>query len=296
MDRVLLTGASGFLGWNLAKQLSGRFQIYGTYLDHPVSFPGVEAVAFDLTDLPKIPKLCEAVRPQVIIHTAAYSNPDYCESNHNEALKMNTFATRELAKAASKLSCRLIYISTDFVFDGKKGNYSEADTPEPVNFYGKVKLLGELEVTNNCGHYVTLRIGTLYGRGNGVRKNFFETIEQQILERQTIPCLVDQYRTLLFVEDAVKAIDQFVSDRRLKGLFHLGGPEKLIRYEFAEKLCATMNASRRLLKKQFLADAGLTAARPKDCSLNSSKILQALNLKLTPTNTAIDGLRQNKRK
>jgi len=290
MEKILITGISGFLGWNLARRLTDKYHIYGTCLDNPVSIPGVETFTFDLSDWSKIERLCQAVNPTVIVHTAAYSNPDYCELHHKEALTLNTFATRELAKSANRLGSRLIYTSTDFVFDGKRGDYSEADDPAPINYYGKTKFLGELEITNHCSHYVTLRIGTLYGRGNGVRPNFFETLEQQLLAGKKPSCIVDQYRTFLFVEDAVQAISQLIGEKTLKGLFHLGGPEKASRFQFAEKLCAVLGAPASLIDKVRLADSASAATRPPDCSLNSNKIKKALSLNLSSISQALDRL------
>jgi dTDP-4-dehydrorhamnose reductase len=287
METVLITGVSGFLGWNLACRLKSQYRIYGTYLDHQVSLPGVETLAFDLSDLSKIPRLCETLRPSVIVHTAAFSNPDYCELHHKEALTLNTFATREFAKATSRLGSRLIYTSTDFVFNGEKGDYSEADDPAPINYYGKTKFLGELEIMNHSSHYASLRIGTLYGRGNGVRLNFFEKLERDALAGVKLPCIVDQYRTFLFVDDAVLAISHFVADKRLKGLFHLGGPERVNRYEFAERFCSIAGVSVEVLQKIRLDEAGFAAVRPRDCSLNSSKITKALNRTFTPLDAAL---------
>ena len=287
MEKILITGISGFLGWNLVHRLKNQYQIYGTCLDNPVSIPGVETFTVDLSDWSKIERLCQAVNPTVIVHTAAYSNPDYCELHHKEALTLNTFATRELAKSANRLGSRLIYTSTDFVFDGKRGDYSEADDPAPINYYGKTKFLGELEITNHCSYYVTLRIGTLYGRGNEIRPNFFETMERQLLAGKKPSCIVDQYRTFLFVEDAVQAISQLVSEKALKGLFHLGGPEKASRFQFAEKLCATLGAPASLIEKVRLAESASSAARPPDCSLNSTKIKRALELKLSSITEAL---------
>jgi dTDP-4-dehydrorhamnose reductase len=290
MEKILITGISGFLGWNLVRRLKDEYRIYGTSLDNPVSIPGVETFTFDLSDWSKIERLCQAVNPTVIVHTAAYSNPDYCELHHKEALTLNTFATRELAKSANRLGCRLIYTSTDFVFDGKRGDYSEADDPAPINYYGKTKFLGELEITNHCSHYVTLRIGTLYGRGNGIRANFFETMEKQLLAGKKPSCIVDQYRTFLFADDAVHAISQLIEEKTLKGLFHLGGPEKASRFQFAEKLCAVLGAPASLIDKVRLADSASAAARPPDCSLNSNKIKKALSLNLSSISQAFDPL------
>ncbi|MGH9426775.1 MAG: SDR family oxidoreductase, partial [Terriglobia bacterium] len=210
--------------------------------------------------------------------------------HHKEALTLNTFATRELAKSANRLGSKLIYISTDFVFDGKRGEYCEADDPAPINYYGKTKFLAELEIMNHCSQYVTLRIGTLYGRGNGIRPNFFETMEKQLLAGKKPPCIVDQYRTFLCVEDAVRAISKLIEEKSLKGLFHLGGPEKASRFQFAEKLCATLRVSVGLIEKVRLADSTSAAARPPDCSLNSNKIKKALDLNISSISQALDQL------
>src|SRR5439155_4862065 len=110
-EKILITGISGFLGWNLAHRLKDQYHIYGTCLDNPVSIPRVEVFAVDLADWGKIERLCQTVNPVAIVHTAAHSNPDYCERHRKEALTLNTFATRELGKAANRLGCRLIYTS-----------------------------------------------------------------------------------------------------------------------------------------------------------------------------------------
>jgi dTDP-4-dehydrorhamnose reductase len=290
MEKILITGISGFLGWNLVQRLKDQYHVYGTSLDNPVSIPGVEAFTFDLSDWSKIERLCQAVDPAVIVHTAAYSNPDYCELHHKEALTLNTFASRELAKAANRLGSKLIYTSSDFVFDGRRGEYSEADDPAPINYYGKTKFLAELEIMNHCSHYVTLRIGTLYGRGNGIRPNFFETMEKQLLAGKKPTCIVDQYRTFLFVEDAVQVISQLIAEKTLKGLFHLGGPEKASRAQFAETLCATLRVSVSSIEKVRLADFPSAAARPPDCSLNSNKIKKTLDLNLSSISQALEQL------
>ena len=290
MEKILITGVSVFLGWNLARHLKEKDVVYGTCLDNPVSIPGVETLMVDLSDWNNIEGFCQTVNPVAIIHTAAYANADFCELHRKEALTLNTFATRELAKTANRMDCRLIYISTDFVFDGRRGTYSEADNPAPISYYGKTKFLGELEITNHCSRYVTLRIGTLYGRGSGIRPNFFETMEKQLLAARRPSCVVDQYRTFLFVEDAVHAISQLVAQMSVKGLFHLGGPEKASRFEFAEKLCAQIGVPVSLIEKVRLADFTSAAPRPPDCSLNSEKIKRTLELNFRTISQALDHL------
>ncbi|MEW5974413.1 MAG: SDR family oxidoreductase [Acidobacteriota bacterium] len=294
MDRVLVTGISGFLGYNLASQLKSHYRVYGTYLDSPVELSGCESLAFDFCNLDKIDRFCEAVHPKVIVHTAARSDPDDCEQNHKPALTLNTFGTRELARAASRLGAKLIFLSTDLVFNGTQGFYTEADTPAPLNYYAKTKFLAELEIMNNTGFYATLRIASLYGRGPGHRQNFFETLEAKAKTATRMRLFTDQFRSSLFVDDAVQVIQRFIEDKSLKGLFHVGGPERLSRYEFAQRFCKVFHYPTDWMVPCRIEEAGLKALRPRDCSLRSDKVANALKMKFTPLETGLERLREKK--
>jgi dTDP-4-dehydrorhamnose reductase len=287
MDTILITGISGFLGWNLAQHLRSLYRIYGTYLDHQVDLKKCECLAFDLTHLDKIERLCTAIQPRFIIHTAALSDADLCETRRREALTLNTFATRELAKIASYLEAKLIYVSTDLIFDGEKRMYAEADSPAPLNYYAKTKYLGELELMSNCGDYVILRPSLLYGWSNGLNQNFLERMEQKAIRGSKLDLFTDQFRTPLYVGDAAVAVERLISDKNLKGLFHLGGPERMSRFEFGEIFCRVFNLSPSLLAPCRLVESGLPAPRPKDCSLRSDKAQKSLNITLTPVEEAL---------
>jgi dTDP-4-dehydrorhamnose reductase len=290
MDTLLITGISGFVGWNLAQRLRSGYRIYGTYLDHPVDLDSVETLAFDFTHFDKIEKLCSAIRPKAIVHTAALSHTDHCETHHKEALTLNTFGTRELAKAACHLGVKLIYLSTDLVFNGEKGMYSEADTPAPLSYYAKTKYLGELEIMNNSSFYVTLRLSLLYGRGNGWNQNFLERMEEQASRNSKLSLFTDQFRTPLFVEDTIYAIDRFIEDKTLKGLFHLGGPERMSRFQFGELFCKIFGFPQTLLVPSRLADSKMIAPGSRDFSLKSNKTHNYLKMNLTPVEEGLRSL------
>ncbi len=291
MEKILITGISGFLGWNLALRLRSSFHVYGAYLDHQIQIPSVETFAFDLANHTQIERLCDAIEPKIIIHTAALSDPDYCELNHNAALAINTFATRELAKAANHHGSRLIYTSTDLVFDGSKGNYTEADSPAPQSYYGKTKYLGELEISNICSNYVILRLSLLYGRGNGLRLCSFEKLEQQALRGDRANLFVDQFRSPLYIGDALEAITRLTHSRDQKGLFHLGGPQRMSRFEFGESFCKVYGFPQTLLVPIEMSKAKLQAPRPPDCSLLGTKLQKAIDLQLTLIGEALEILR-----
>lgn len=291
MDTILITGISGCIGWNLAYQLRSSYRVYGTYLDHPVDVDDCETVAFDLTNLGRIEWLCRTIRPKVIVHAAALSNPDVCETERKLALTLNTFATRELARVSSLLGSRLIYLSSDLLFDGIKGMYSEADQPAPMSYYAKTKYLGELETTNNCGNFVILRLSLVYGRSSGSNQNFLEKMQKQAVQGQELKLFTDQYRTPLFVGDAVVVLEKIIADRKVKGLFHLGGPEKLSRFEFGQQFCRAFRFPLDLLIPTCLAEAKLLGLRPRDCSLDSQKATRTFNLQLTTVSVGLQSLR-----
>jgi len=290
METILITGMSGCIGWNLAQRLKSDYRVYGTYLDHPVEIDRCESLAFDLTNLGRLERLCTTIKPRVIVHTAALSNPDLCETERMLALTLNTFATRELARITSLLGSKLIYLSSDLIFDGIKGMYSEADQPAPMNYYAKTKYLGELEATNNCGNYVILRLSLVYGHSGGLNENSLERMQRQVREGQKLRLFTDQYRTPIFAGDVVVALERIIADNSVKGLFHLGGPDKMSRFEFGQQFCKAFRHPLDLLVPASLAEAKLLGRRPRDCSLDSRKATRVLNLRQTPVFAGLQSL------
>ncbi|HVN80799.1 MAG TPA: SDR family oxidoreductase [Terriglobia bacterium] len=290
METILITGMSGCIGWNLAQRLKSDYRVYGTYLDHPVEIDRCESLAFDLTNLGRLERLCTTIKPRVIVHTAALSNPDLCETERMLALTLNTFATRELARITSLLGSKLIYLSSDLIFDGIKGMYSEADQPAPMNYYAKTKYLGELETTNNCGNYVVLRLSLVYGHSGGLNENSLERMQRQVREGQKLRLFTDQYRTPIFAGDVVVALERIIADNSVKGLFHLGGPDKMSRFEFGQQFCKAFRHPLDLLVPTSLAEAKLLGRRPRDCSLDSRKATRVLNLRQTPVFAGLQSL------
>ena len=143
---LLITGGSGFLGWNLARQAAKSYDVSFTYGRHPVAIPHCREYHLDLHDHHQIEDVIKDIAPDAIIHTAALANADVCEKRRTVAYDVNVAATERIAQCAEDLNCRLVYISTDLVFDGQRGNYAEQDRPNPLNYYAQSKLLGEKEI------------------------------------------------------------------------------------------------------------------------------------------------------
>jgi len=270
--RVLITGGTGLLGWWIAKTFAGRG--YTTYATHhsqnPVGVADVVWVRVDLEDLQQVRRVLNDVKPEVVIHSAAYTDVDGCEVNKQYAYRVNYLATKALAKEASKLKSYVVYVSTDFIFDGEKGMYSEEDVPNPVNFYGLTKLLGEVAVESllrslNC----VVRVSGLYGYSPVGKKNFGIKALESLIQGREVHAFRDQYLSPTYVPQLAEKIFEVVK-RGVTGVLHIAG-ERLSRYEFALILAEELGVDKGLVRPATLNDVRLIARRPKDSSLNVSK-------------------------
>lgn len=292
-SQLLVTGGSGFLGWNLAKYAVNSYDTYFTYCQHPVTIPGCEEYHLNLQEPDEIEEVLEEIQPDVIIHTAALSNADVCENRRSMAYDINVTATSRLAECARDLGAKFIYISSDLVFDGQQGNYSETDIPKPCNYYGETKLQGEKTVRELVPDYLIVRLSLMYGRGHSKITSFTDWMREGLEQQQTVRLYTDQFRTPLLVNDAVRAILKLLESEAKRDIFHIGGAERLNRYEFGRKFARTFGYDEQYLQPVTMQDVELAAKRGSDCSLNSHKIRSLLSVKLSDVESGLRAMRQN---
>jgi dTDP-4-dehydrorhamnose reductase len=267
--RILVTGGTGLLGYWVTKLFMERgFKVYATYHEKAPPDLGVEWVRLDLEDLDSIARVVEDTKPNIVIHTAAYTDVDGCEINREKAYRVNYLATATLAKA-SKDTDLFIYISTDYVFDGSRGMYREGDVPAPLNYYGLSKLLGEVAVTAILRSSAVVRVSGLYGYSPTGKKNFGVIAFEKLSRGEPVEAFVDQWLSPTYVKFLAEKLIKVV-DARITGVIHIAG-ERLSRYEFATILAEILGASKDLVKPKRLAEAKLVAPRPRDSSLDTSK-------------------------
>lgn len=294
MKNVLITGASGFLGWKTALYLSGRFQAYGTYHEHSIAIEGCPMLPLDLADEGGTRRLLDDLKPEIIVHTAALSDPDACERDRSLAFRVNAQGTETLARYAARNRSRLIYTSTDLVYDGTRGNYDESDEPNPLNSYAQTKLLGEQKVMRHCEDGVILRLALLYGWGHGLNRSFTDWMMENLAHGKEIRLLTDQYRTPLLVDQAAEVIARVIEDPSVRGVFTVGGGERVNRCEFGLKFCEVFGLPTELIKPVEMKELGYLAPRPKDCSLNSSKIVTLLGIQFFSVTEGMRKMRANR--
>lgn len=270
--RILVTGGTGLLGYNLVKVLSAKeYDVYATYHSHePISIDNTMWLRLDLEETNQIIDVINSVKPDIIVHTAAYTDVDGCEKNKEKAYVLNYVATKIIARQAAKHNSLLIYISTDYVFDGEKGLYRENDIPNPINFYGLTKLLGEVAILSILGeeHSLIIRVSGLYGYSPTGKKNFGINALEKLLRREEVAAFIDQYLSPTYVyflsERIVRAIE-----KDIHGIIHIAG-QRMNRYEFATLLARILDVNEELVKPALMRELKLIARRPKDSSLDTS--------------------------
>lgn len=159
MERILITGGSGLLGSKVVKLAEKSFEVIPT---HNTRSFFKDSVIMDITNCERAFHVVAKIKPDVVMHPAAQTRVDQCEKDREGAWKVNAEGTKNVALACGKINAKLIYVSTDYVFDGEKGLYVESDEPNPVNYYGLTKLKGEKFVRENCQEYAITRTSVLY--------------------------------------------------------------------------------------------------------------------------------------
>jgi dTDP-4-dehydrorhamnose reductase len=272
---ILVTGASGLLGVSLVSlaQEQGR-EVVGLYHRHPVKIDGVKLLAANLADQAETCQIFEKLGPSSVVHCAAATDVDWCEEHPEEAHKINVMVPAAIAAICLRIGARLLCISTDSVFDGGRGNYAEADTPEPVNVYAKTKLLGEREVLRQNPTASIARV-SVYG-WNAQNK---ESLAEWVLKRLALGSLVPGFSDVIFCPVLANDLAEVLLallDRNLAGLYHVVGSESVSKYEFAGRVASSFGFDPGQVVPTRLADARLKARRPLNTSLNTGKICAAL--------------------
>jgi dTDP-4-dehydrorhamnose reductase len=277
MRRILITGGSGFLGSVLARILSTKYEVYPGYLTSHAGTFGIP-LRFDVRYGEQVAQAFAAARPDCVIHTAALTKPDHCEIQPEETRAVNVTGTRHVARACNTAGAKLIHISTDLVFDGMKGNYSEDDRVEGINEYSRSKIAAEQFVLTESPNAVILRLSVLYGPRHASHPGFIDEMLGHWQRGQTMGFFTDQYRTPTFAPQVADAVERILAEPQVAGLFHLAGAERLSRYEFATMVADVVGAPAQLLGRRSMFDHPGPAKRPQDCSLVSEKIRRALGI------------------
>jgi len=270
--RIFITGGSGLAGSKLAEMALARGeQVYSGYAHNQP--PYGKEVKFDLLDANGIRDTIERMRPDVIVHSAALTDVDRCEREKDLAYRMNVEGTRAIAEAARKAGSYLVYISTDYVFDGQRGLYQEEEETNPVSYYGLSKLLGEeFCLDQGCIARTCVIYGSRPARG---KVNFALWLLNALKSGKEARVVTDQFITPTLNSNLAAMVLE-AADRHLSGIYHLSGASRVSRYDFACELARAFDLDRRLILPSQMSDIGWLARRPMDSSLDTSKASRTL--------------------
>ena len=287
---LIVTGASGLLGaCVLRSAVELGWETVGLCHRHVIRDTTAKIATVDLTAASATRSLLFDLRPRAIVHCAAATNVDWCEDNPAQASAINTQASANLADIASDLNARLLYVSTDAVFDGGKGNYVETDPPAPLNMYANSKLAGERETLERNPSAMVARVN-IYGWNVQNKESLAEWILGRLEKGEEVPGFTDVFFTPILVNHLAPVLFQALQ-QELAGLYHVAGSERISKFEFARRLATTFGFDPGRVIPCQVRDVNLRAARPLDISMNTEKIRTALGCSLPDVDSGLSEFR-----
>ena len=262
--RIVVTGGSGLLGKKLLKVLSHEHEVGGTYNTRPCE----NCKHLDIMDRRAVKQFVDFYQPDEIIHTAAIANADQCEENKELCWNINVEGTKNLVEICKRYGLKFVYISSDYIFNGHNGPYTEQSKPQPVNFYGTTKLEGERVITEELIDYIIIRPTILYGYNDESDKETFVLYVRKMFKNGVVE--VDNYikKYPILIDDIAILIKNLLENDE-RGFFHIGGIEGVTRYKWALRIADVFNLDKSKIipiKKQY------SIPRPYNVQLTSSKI------------------------
>lgn len=281
MKKVLITGSNGLLGQIVTKQFAtNNYAVFAVSKgkNRIESFTNFDYNSLDLTKLNEVKQYVNKIKPDYIINCAALTNVDQCETDKETCKTLNVDLVSTLAKYCKEANAFLLQVSTDFIFDGKKGNYSENDKPNPLNYYGQSKLDAENILSSSAIDFAILRTILVYGKvENPNRSNIVLWIKNALENQQSIHLITDQYRTPTYNIDLANACFQTVKQHKT-GIFHISSNELLSVYEIGLQVAKTFNLDASFIKKTTTKELNQKAKRPKKTGFDLTKSAKDLNL------------------
>jgi dTDP-4-dehydrorhamnose reductase len=269
MKKILITGASGFLGWNLCSIASGQYTVTAVSNRNFFELPTISVRKCDLTDYQQLKTLMLSEKPDAVIHLAAASNPNYCQTHPEETFKINVNASSNIAGLCADLNAACVFTSSDLVFDGKKPPYKEDDNTNPINIYGQQKMTAEQQMHSRYENVTICRMPLMYGEAPQWAKSFIQPWIEQLQKGNPLSLFTDEFRSPVSARDACRGL--LLALEKPGEIFHLGGPQKLSRYEMGKILLEITGFPHTLLKPCKQQDIPMAAPRPSDVSLDISK-------------------------
>ena len=269
MKRLLVTGASGFLGWHLCQLSKGEWTVYGTCCSKSVNSPGINTLKVDLTNFQELKQLFQDIKPDAVIHTAAQSNPNFCQMHPQETEAINVIASGNMAGLCADYEIPCVFTSTDLVFNGLHPPYRETEPVSPISYYGEQKVRAENLMLRCYPQTAICRMPLMFGQATPTATSFIQPFIERLKAENELKLFVDEFRTPVSGITAAKGL--LLALTQVQGYLHLGGKERISRYDFGRLMVEVLQLPKTGLNYCKQADVNMAAPRPPDVSLDSSK-------------------------
>lgn len=278
--RILVVGANGMLGQSLCSYYKKQrnVELFACSLEEKCLTEGVDYTQCDVTKRESVKNVVLSFYPDYIINASAYTNVDLSETEREEAWKVNVKGVEYLAESARIIDARIIHISTDYIFDGKDGPYTENQKANPLGYYARTKLAAENVLTISGVLSTILRTNVLYGGNQNCKSDFVRWLVNSLKEKKEVRIVTDQINNPTFVEDLVQGISKVIEFNKT-GVYNIGGKEFLSRFEFSEIIADFFNLDKSLIKPVTTAELNQPARRPLKSGLITLKAETELGYK-----------------
>jgi dTDP-4-dehydrorhamnose reductase len=284
--KLLVTGASGLLGTKLCElALQSKHEVYSVYGEHKPIYG--KAFRLDVSSKVDVESAFEKIRPEAVVHAAALTDVDKCELEREKAWRINVLGTENVAESCRRCRAFLVYISTDYVFDGEKGIYQESDATVPINYYGFTKLRAEESAKNLVNACCVARASVIFGSNPATGKmNFALWLIGKLRKREKVEVVTDQWNSPTLNTSLARMILEAV-EREMTGTYHLSGATRVDRYSFSKLVAETFDLDAGLITPILSGQFSWVARRPRDSSLNTDKAEKAFRSKPLKLETAL---------
>ena len=289
MKKIFFTGGSGLLSVNLATLLNKNFNIVLNLHKKRIKIKNTKNIKIDLLNNTMLKSFCLRTKPDIIVHTAAISDIEYCETYKKKCRLVNFEITKNISKVCKLFNIKLIFISTDHLFSGVKMFYKESSKCNPLNYYAKSKLMSENLIKKNLKNYLILRTN-FYGVGPKYRNSFSDWIINSLKNDKNIFMFKDVFFTPILINDFSDILKNLIN-KNIKGIFNVSGKERISKYKFAVKLAKIFKFRSNLIKEISIKEVKLTR-RPLDMSLDITKLKKTILIKPKSINQSLRYLKK----
>ncbi|MBT5307142.1 MAG: UDP-4-amino-4,6-dideoxy-N-acetyl-beta-L-altrosamine transaminase [Candidatus Scalindua sp.] len=283
--KLLITGVSGLLGNNLAYYFKDKYEILGLYNSHPVIIDGIRTGECDITCKDSVIRVINEFNPSIILHCASITDIEQCERDKDIAEKINVLSTTYLTKSVIDQDVKLVYISTDAVYDGVRGGSSESDKVNPLNFYGRSKYEGELEIAKKENALIFRT--NIFGWNIQNKKSLGEWVLDELQSNRRIKGFKDACFSSIYTLEFARIIDIAIR-QGLSGVYNCGSADSCSKYEFATKIADCFGFDKALISPTSIDDFDFQAERGKRLDLNVNKLQRKLDYRFPTVDQSIE--------